>query len=135
MKKRLALLRVERLEDRTTPATWGNPWPDPQHLTLSFAPDGTQVGGNSSNLFQTMSALGPTATWQTAILRAFETWAVQANMNIGVISDQGLPFGTTGAIQGDPRFGDIRLGAYAMPLTAEAFSGPFRHHDRPGTRD
>src|SRR5438105_15961150 len=108
MKRLRALLCVERLEDRCTPATWGNPWPDPQHLTLSFVPDGTPVGGQTSNLFQAMSPLGPTQVWQTAMLRAFQTWAVQANINIGVVADQGLPLGTTGAVQGDARFGDIR---------------------------
>jgi hypothetical protein len=125
MKRVRALLCVERLEDRLTPASWGNPWPDPQHLTLSFAPDGTPIGGQTSNLFQTMSALGPTSVWQTALLRAFQTWAVEANINIGVVSDQGLPFGTAGAIQGDSRFGDIRLGANPMASTAEAFGSPF----------
>src|SRR5438105_2779415 len=125
MKRLRTLLWVERLEDRCTPATWGNPWPDPGHLTLSFAPDGTQVGGQTSNLFQKMAALGPVSAWQTAILRAFQTWAVQADINIGVIGDQGLPFGATGAIQGDSRFGDIRLAAYPMAKTAEAFAGPF----------
>jgi hypothetical protein len=125
MQKIRTLLCVERLEDRCTPAAWGNPWPDPQHLTLSFAPDGTQVGGNSSTLFQTLSALGPTSVWKTTILRAFQTWAVQANITLGVVADLGLPFGTPGAIQGDSRFGDIRLAAVPIALTAEAFSGPF----------
>ena len=37
-------LCLTRLEDRCTPATWGNPWPDAAHLTLSFAPDGTHLG-------------------------------------------------------------------------------------------
>jgi hypothetical protein len=46
--RRRPSLRVEVLEDRCVPATWGNPWPDANHLTLSFAPDGTQVGNNTS---------------------------------------------------------------------------------------
>ena len=37
-------LRAEILEDRCTPTTFGNPWPDASHLTMSFVPDGTQVG-------------------------------------------------------------------------------------------
>jgi hypothetical protein len=125
MKTRHRLLRLERLEDRRTPASFGNPWPDASNLTLSFAPDGTAVGGNPSNLFAKLNAVDPTKTWQLAILQAFQTWAVNANINIGVVGDDGLPFGTTGAIQGDSRFGDIRVGAYGMPAGAEASASPF----------
>ena len=49
-------LYVEPLEDRTVPVTWGNPWPDATHLTLSFAPDGTAVGDRTSELFRTLDA-------------------------------------------------------------------------------
>src|SRR5437868_8785950 len=37
-------IRVEVLEDRLAPSTSGVTWPDGGHLTLSFVPDGTQVG-------------------------------------------------------------------------------------------
>jgi len=125
MKSRRSLLWLERLEDRCTPATWGNPWPDPGNLTLSFVPDGTQVGNQTSNLFQKMNALAPTKTWEMEILRAFQNWAVQANINISVVPDQSLPLGSTGAIQGDSRFGDIRIAAVPLASTAEAISSPF----------
>jgi hypothetical protein len=105
-------LRVERLEERDTPATWGNPWPDAAHLTLSFAPDGTLSGANVSSLFSTLNAEAPTSVWQLAVLRAFQTWAVNGNINLSLTTDGGQPFGTSGAIQGDPRFGDIRVGAF-----------------------
>ena len=58
MKSRSTILRAEVLEDRCTPATFGNPWPDATHLTLSFVPDGTQVASHSSNLFQALNAAG-----------------------------------------------------------------------------
>ncbi|PWT74923.1 MAG: hypothetical protein C5B46_03320 [Proteobacteria bacterium] len=125
MSLRKTRLELERLEDRCTPATWGNPWPDPGHLTLSFAPDGTQNGSGQSKLFQTLNALAPTQTWQTEILRAFQTWAVQANINIGVVADQGASLGSTGVIQGDSRFGDIRLAAFPYSSTSEAIASPF----------
>ncbi len=98
MKARRVAPSLERLEGRYAPATWGNPWPDPSHLTLSFVPDGTLVAGHSSNLFQTLNALAPTKTWQNTILRAFQTWATQANINLAVVPDQGLPLGSPGAI-------------------------------------
>src|SRR3954447_1918380 len=71
---RSSRLSIEHLEERCVPATWGNPWPDAAHLTISFAPDGTPLGdGQASSLFQTMSEGAPSATWQRAILRAFQT--------------------------------------------------------------
>src|SRR5262245_40102299 len=127
MKGPFRCLSLEHLEDRCVPATWGNPWPDASHLTLSFAPDGTSAGDTRvSDLFQRLNAAAPTQVWQTEILRAFQTWAVNGNVNLGVIADGGQPFGATGPIQGDSRFGDIRLGAYDMNSGNElALASPF----------
>ena len=116
-------LLVEILEDRSVPATWGNPWPDAQHLTLSFAPDGTSIGGAQSSLFQDMGS--NTAAWETTILRAFQTWAVNANVNIGVVPDNGSAFGTGGSLEGDPRFGDIRIGEAPLGTDVGALSSPY----------
>src|SRR5438067_10264064 len=88
--RRLRLM-LEPLEDRAVPATFGVPWDDPSHLTLSFAPDGTAIAGHTSTLFQTLNAQMPTATWQREILQSFQTWAVQANINIGLVGDGGQP--------------------------------------------
>jgi hypothetical protein len=115
---------VELLEDRLAPATFGVPWADPSHLTLSFAPDGTQVADQSSALFQTLGVQN-SAAWKTEILRAFQTWAVQANINIGLVADSGLPLGTPGLPQGDPRFGDIRIATYPLAPDVVAVSLPF----------
>jgi hypothetical protein len=117
-------LSVELLEDRAVPATFGTPWPDPLHLTISFAPDGTSIAGHSSTLFQTLDAQEPTAAWQTAILRAVQTWVASANISVGVAPDGGQPFGTPGPVQGDPRFGDIRIGAQPMAPSVLAVSVP-----------
>lgn len=125
MKHRRTILCVEALEDRCAPATWGNAWPDGAHLTLSFAPDGTQVGSYTSNLYQTFDAIAPTKIWQAEILRAFQTWAAQANLNIAVVADQGQPLGTPGVMQSDSRFGDIRIAAHAMSPGAIAVASPF----------
>src|SRR2546422_373311 len=80
---------LELLEDRLAPATFGTPWPDPQHLTLSFAPDGTKGGTSTSTLFQMLNAKAATATWQVEVLRAFQTWAMNGNINIAVAADGG----------------------------------------------
>jgi hypothetical protein len=47
-----AHLSLETLESRLVPyATTGNAWPQPNLVTISFEPDGTNLGGVSSNLF------------------------------------------------------------------------------------
>jgi hypothetical protein len=111
-------LNAERLEVRDVPASFGVPWADPTHLTASFAPDGTQSPGAASNLNGALDLLMPRAVWQGTILRALQTWENAARINIGIVSDSGDPFGTPGATQGDPRFGDIRFGG--LPMTADA---------------
>src|SRR5438067_5146630 len=108
-------LTVEQLEARLTP-TWGVSWYNPGALTLSFVPDGTDVSGSPSNL---NALLGPnSAAWKKEILRAFQTWAVEANINIGLVPDGGQPLGVAGLAQGDSRFGDIRVAARPLSTTA-----------------
>ena len=78
------------------PATWGIPWADPEHLTMSFAPDGTNVFGQSNTLFGTLNAQLGAGTWETTILKAVQTWASNANINVGLVSDGGEAIGTAG---------------------------------------
>jgi hypothetical protein len=122
--KRLRLLRLEVLEDRTAPAVYGIPWSDPRHLTLSFVPDGTPIAGHTSNLFGVLDAQMPTSSWEGEILQAVQAWAVNANISVGVVPDGGQPFGTSGLTQGDPRFGDIRIGAQPMDPNVLSVSIP-----------
>ncbi len=117
-------LTLEPLEDRTTPALFGSPWPDPQHLTLSFVPDGTPIAGSGSNLFQSLNAVKPAAQWQNEMLRAIQTWESVANINVTVVPDGGQPFGTSGNLQGDSHFGDIRIGAEPMASSSLALAIP-----------
>ena len=107
-------LAVVPLEDRATPAQFNTPWPDPSHLTLSFAPDGTPALSAPSSLFSSLDAQMPRATWQLAILRATQAWTAVAGVNIGVTADGGQAFGINGPSQGDARFGDIRVGGLPM---------------------
>jgi hypothetical protein len=66
-------------------------------------------------MFSTLNAVAPTVIWEGAILAAFQTWAAKANLNIGVVADNAaLALGTGGAVQGDGRFGDIRIAAVHM---------------------
>src|SRR4051812_7530351 len=118
-------LRLEALEDRAVPAVFGEPWLDGRHLTLSFAPAGTPISGAGSDLSGIFGAYPSADAAKVELLRAFQTWAVAANLNIGLVGDTGAAFGTAGAIQNDPRFGDIRVGARALASDVIAVTTPF----------
>ncbi len=116
---------MERLEERLALDSQGAALVgfDP-HFTLSFADDGVAVAGQASALTATFDAVAAEDLWREQILRAFQTWAVQTNADIGVVSDGGQPFGSPGATQGDDRFGDIRVGAIAISPEVGAVSVP-----------
>ena len=119
-------LGLEQLETRLTPAIYGQDWLNPQSLTLSFVPDGARVGNAKSSL-DFLGKGRSQALGEAEILRAFQTWAVSANLNIGLVSeDDKLALGTPGLVQGDSRFGDFRI-AGSSDLTADvvATTAPF----------
>jgi hypothetical protein len=114
---------MESLEDRfLLYATTGDFWSKPNRITLSFVPDGTSIGGVPSNLQQTLNARFATANWQAQILDAAASWEKGANLNISLVADNGSPLGVSGNQQGDPRFGDIRIGGFAMSNNTLAFA-------------
>jgi hypothetical protein len=127
-------LSFETLEDRYVPSVFNNPWPNAEHLTLSFVPDGTTIGTyeqadlgltQSSSLFGALSSAGTPDAWKIAILRAFQTWAVNTNINIGVVSDGGQALGTTIATADGGGTGDIRVGAYGQTPEVLAVNTPY----------
>lgn len=83
-------------------------------LTVSFAPDGTKVSRYTSSLYATFGHMLAAPALEAWILAAFQQWAKEANLNVGIVADGGQAFGTSGPNQGDPRFGDIRIGAVPM---------------------
>lgn len=117
-------LRVEALESRLLLDGDGFLTGTDVHLSLSFAGDGTEIAGQTNSLAATFDAIAPTSVWQDAILRAFQTWAIETNGDIGVTSDSGDPFGSPGPSQKDLRFGDIRIGAIDMSPEIGAVSVP-----------
>lgn len=106
---------AEVLEHRQLPATFGVPWPDARNLRVSFPTDDTAIGAYRNSLRQTLDKVTDRAVWQETVLRAFQTWAVQANINIGLTSDRGDSLGAAGLSSGDPRFGELRIGAFPQP--------------------
>jgi hypothetical protein len=109
-------LAFESLESRLVLfSVSGNAWPNPAAITISFMPDGTDLGGAQSNLFAAFNNNPRLAgQWQTQILRAAQVWAQQTNINFVVVPDDGAPSGSGNDEQGDPGFGDIRIGGYAF---------------------
>jgi hypothetical protein len=92
----------------------GGIWPNPQIITISFMPDGTNLGGGvTSNLFSSFNNNPSLAgKWQSVILQAAQEWAQQTNINFTVVADNGAPEGSGPDEQGYSGFGDIRIGGY-----------------------
>jgi predicted Zn-dependent protease len=91
----------------------GNAWPNPTCITISFMPDGTNLGGPVSNLQSTFNSKASLeGKWEDQILKAAQMWAQQTNINFVVVPDDGAPLGSGPDEQGDPGFGDIRIGGY-----------------------
>lgn len=101
-------------------------WSNASALTMSFVPDGTSVGASPSQLAATWQPLGSTAQWQSAISRAFQTWAQHANVNLGVVADDGSPMGERGLTHGDSRFGDVRVAG--SPMSADTWAAAVDEH-------
>ncbi len=105
---------VESLETRSLLTSFA--WSDTNSLTISFAPDGTDIAGNSNELNADLNRLATPAEWQGTIVSAFQTWLSELGFDISVVNDNGASFGTNGATRGDVRFGDVRVGA--VPLSS-----------------
>src|SRR5262249_23367020 len=81
----------------------------------SYVPDGTVwIGGTPSSLFASLDAKYATEVWQREFARALQTWSAYAPLNFHQVTDDGSTSGAPGLVQGDSRFGDIRLGAQPL---------------------
>lgn len=105
---------IESLESRLVLfVATGNAWPNPQVITLSFEPDGTNLGGVNSNLNQAFNKNSNlNGRWQSEIIRAAQSWASVTNINFVVVTDSGAASGSGKYQQGDSTMGDIRVGGY-----------------------
>ncbi|WP_165253164.1 diguanylate cyclase [Paludisphaera soli] len=116
--------RPEFLERRDVPAMFGNAWPIPQSMSISFVPDGTRIGSFVSDLDGAASAAwGP--DWQLQVLAAFQAWAVPTGVNFALRADEGLPLGSPGYATNSAKFGDVRVAAHPMPPDVIAYSIPY----------
>ncbi len=130
---------LEGLETRVVLySATGNAWPNPGLITISFMPDGTNLGGGkASNLFATFNGNSQlSGKWQNIILQAAQVWAQQTNINFAVVTDNGTAEGSGANEQGDPGFGDIRIGGYNFNCSTLALTSlppPGNNYSAPGT--
>ena len=117
-------LTFESLERRETPAQFGLPWGDAMHLTTSFAPMALRPSTSQAIFKPILTRSWGHGAWQSAVLRAMQTWSEAAGVNIGLTADKGVAFGAPGDLQGDPRMGDIRVGGFRMSPDVMAISSP-----------
>ena len=77
-------------------------------------PDGTNLGGSHQQ--PVLHLQRQLRTWpasgRTSSSRPAQVWAQQTNINFAVVPDDGAPAGSGADQQGDPGFGDIRIGGY-----------------------
>src|SRR5437660_300864 len=108
-------VRLEPLECRLLCyALSGTRWAS-TNISVSYMPDGTALdNGYISSMFASFNGQFSQSTWQHEFERALATWAKHAPLHFTFVSDDGSPFNSDGATQGDPRFGDIRLAARPM---------------------
>lgn len=116
----------EQLEQRLL-LTAGLSWFDAPNLTISLAPDGTDVAGHSSTLFETMDAVTPRWNWRTAIERGFKKWTSTIDADVSITADGGQPFGTPGSPYNDLRFGDVRIAA--IPINEDVYAMGIPHDE------
>ena len=102
----------------------GGAWSYGSRITFSFVPDGTNIGGSPSTLYQSLTAIFPNQNvWQTQFLKAAAAWEQVANINLAWVPDAGGDLGALAHQQGDPRFGDIRISA--IPLSSGTLGTTF----------
>jgi predicted Zn-dependent protease len=88
----------------------GGQWDNTRPITFSFAPDGVSWD-NGTNVVNAKldSEFGGTG-WQALVAEALQTWASVTNLNFVEVGDGTFDFNASGVAQGDPKFGDIRIG-------------------------
>ncbi len=71
------------------------PWPnDP--VTISFAPDFVEIGRHRNELHQHLNGQLSFPDWQIEILKAFQAWARQCDLQVALAADSQRAFGVPG---------------------------------------
>ncbi|MDG3003485.1 matrixin family metalloprotease [Paludisphaera mucosa] len=88
----------------------GYRWADPARITYSIAPDGVQWISGINGINAAFDSKLGAGVWEREIARALATWESVANINLVPVADGNYRENSLGSSQGDPRFGDIRIG-------------------------
>lgn len=118
-------LLLEHLQRRDMFAADSVAWDDARSLRLSFVPDGAVVGDQVSNLDSVMSHSPAGAAWRESVVKAFQIWSQYAAINVGVVSDNGAPIGSSAPTRGDERFGEIRVAG--LPMSSDTWAAAVPH--------
>ena len=115
---------VENLEGRLLLySTTGNRFSNGNDITICLLPDGTNLGGVTSNMQAKFNNIyGTNGSWQRAILNAAAYWESVANINFTIIADAGAPTSSGNLQQGNPTMADIRVAGYKMPQQTLAYT-------------
>ena len=96
----------------------GGQWDNSRPISFSFAPDGVSWDQGSNDVNASLDAEFGGTSWQGLVARALQTWAASANLNFTQVADSSSSFNTSGVNEGDPNFGDIRIGGYNFGTTS-----------------
>jgi predicted Zn-dependent protease len=105
----------------------GFTWSDPSKITYSYPTDNVSWDQGLNSLNASLNADYGSAIWKREIAKALQTWASVANINVLPVSDSNAAFNSLGQSQGDPKFGDIRIGGYdfaSQTILAQTYYPP-----------
>ena len=90
------------------------PGPAPSSSRSASCPTApTSAAASPATCFSTFNSKSSLAgKWENVILQAAQEWAQQTNINFAVVPDDGAPAGSGADEEGNPGFGDIRIGGY-----------------------
>jgi hypothetical protein len=93
-----------------------NPGNGKVDLSYSFMLDGSAMDRGSSSLFSSLNKKFPTATWQAAFAGELNRWAAATNIFTFTPKTEATTYSytTSGAVQNDSHFGDIRIGGHSF---------------------
>ena len=114
---------LENLEGRVLLyAASGDRFSNGADIRLSIVPDGTDLGGVKSNLYATFDKEFGANVWEPIIEDSAAWWEYYANLNMTYVYDNGAPIGSGNYQQGNPNFGDIRIGGFAQAPSIAAYT-------------
>ena len=96
----------------------GGQWDNSRPVSFSVAPDGVNWDQGTNEVNGKLNSEFSGAGWQSSVAQALQTWAASTNLNFTRTTDGYFDFNAPGVNQGDPKFGDIRVGGYAFGTAA-----------------